>query len=120
MKRLASAAILMIAAAAIFAGSAVADPTRNIERIDVSCENGFTGTLIGIPFTPTSQALLVSNGTSAFVVNSANIYNPDGSFLFNYQKPGDKTGQSFTSCTFVVEQLGYFGTLTGFFTPIGQ
>ena len=103
--------------AATVVGAAQADP-RTGDHLDTSCTNGFTGTLIGIPFTNVNASYTVSNSTSAFVIESITLYAPDGSFLFAYQKPATRNAAS-TTCNFTDEELGFSGTLTGFFTPVG-
>ncbi len=101
---------------------ALADPSRNNETIALSCDNGFTGTLIAIPFTPIQEAQLVSDGTNAFIIVSTTAYAPDNTLLGTYTKPGLRSGQAFTNCTFNVTSgpgTGVHGTVTGYFTPIG-
>ena len=120
MKRLklflaALACVFAVAATAVAA--AQADP-RTGDHLDTSCTNGFTGTLIGIPFTSVNASSTVSNSTRVFVIESMTLFAPDGTFLFTYQKPSTlKAGT--TTCTFTDRELGFHGTLTGFFTPGG-
>jgi hypothetical protein len=103
------------AVAATVVAAAQADPTKG-DHLVTTCNNGFTGTLIGVPFTNVAASFTVSNSTSAFVIESLTVYTPDGSFLVSYQKPA-QTNSSSTTCTFTDEELGFYGTLTGFFTP---
>lgn len=118
MKRLrlflaALACVSAVAATAVAA--AQADPTTG-DHLDISCTNGFTGTLIGIPFTNVHASFTVSNSTQTFVIESMTLFAPDGTFLFTFQKPSTPNAGT-TTCSFTDRELGFFGTLTGFFTP---
>src|ERR671923_121638 len=115
-----AAVVLALALAAAVPSVAVADPSRNTETVALSCDNGFRGTVTAIPFTPIEEANLVTGSTSAFIIVSATIFRPDGTFVFAYQKPGERSGQSFTTCDLVVETgpaAGFYGTTVGYFTP---
>src|SRR3954463_10003705 len=116
--RLCLAALACVSAvAASVVAAAQADPTKG-DHLLTTCDNGFTGTLIGIPFTNVAASYTVSNSRRAFVIESLTVYTPDGTFLVSYQKPA-RTNSSSTTCTFTDEELGFYGTLTGFFTPGG-
>jgi hypothetical protein len=107
----------LCAVAATMVAAAQADPSKG-DHLDATCANGFTGTLIGLPFTSVNASFTVSNSTRAFVIESMTLFAPDGTFLFTYQKPSTPNAAS-TTCNFTDRELGFYGTLTGFFTPGG-